>query len=87
VELGEREFTGPIDCHEEIEPAFGGANLSDVDVKIADWIGFEFASRGLVAFDLWQSRDAMSLQAAVQSRPGQVRDGELQGIQAVIGRQ
>jgi hypothetical protein len=49
-------------------------NLGDVEVEVADWIGFELALVRLVAFDLRKAGDAVALQAAMQRRAGQVGD-------------
>ena len=56
-------------------------------MKIADRIGLEFALGGGFAFDLRQSGDPMTLKATMQGRARQMRDGGLQGIEAVIERQ
>ena len=65
----------------------GGSNLRDVDMEIADRIGLELPlGRGL-AFDLGQPRDSAALQAAVQRRARQMRDGRLKRVQAVVQRQ
>jgi hypothetical protein len=77
----------PVDADEEVELSFGGLHLGDVDVKEPDGVALELLPLGLVALDIRQPRDAMALQAAMQRRPGQVRDRRLQGIEAVIQRQ
>lgn len=43
-----------------------GAVLGDVDVKVADRIGLELAPVGLVALDLRQTGDVVTLQAAMR---------------------
>ena len=75
VELGESEFTGSVDGDEEIELALLGPHLSDIDMEVTDWVGFElrFLCR-LIAFDIRQARDAVTLQAAMQRRAAQMRD-------------
>jgi hypothetical protein len=50
MQFGEGELRGPVNGYEEIEPAFGGADLSDVDVEIADRIGLELALYSLTVF-------------------------------------
>jgi hypothetical protein len=80
VELGESELRGSVDRDEEIELAFRGADLGDVDVEVADGIGLEPTLVRLVALDMRQTRDAMALQATMQRRAGQVWDCRLQGI-------
>ena len=63
------------------------SNLGDVDMKIADRIGLEFAFGGGFAFDLRQPGDPVALQTPVKGRARQMRDGRLQGVQAVVERQ
>jgi hypothetical protein len=41
VQFDEGELRGPVDCHNEIEPALSGSDLGDVDMEIADRIGLE----------------------------------------------
>ena len=56
-------------------------------MKIADRIGLELALGRSFAFDLRQARDPMALEAAMQRRARQVRDGRLQSVKAIIERQ
>src|SRR5215471_18532035 len=65
-QLHERELAGAIDSDIEVELAFGGLDLGDVDVEIANRISLEPFLRGPTAFDLRQSADAVSLEAAVR---------------------
>lgn len=65
-QLDEGELAGAVDGNEEVELAFGGLHLGDVDVEVSDGIGLEGLLGGLVAFDLGQARDTVALQAAVQ---------------------
>ena len=60
----EGELAGGMDSYIEVELAFSGLDLSDVDVEIADWI--ELFLRRLAAFDLRQSADAVVLKATMQ---------------------
>ena len=55
VQLGEGELGGPVDGDEEVEAAFLGADLSDVDVEVAGRIGLELALARLVTFDIGQA--------------------------------
>src|SRR4029077_20988567 len=87
VKLGKRKLRCAIDRHEEVELTLPGTNLGDVDVKVADWVAFERLLGDLVAGDLRQPADAVTLEASMQGRPGQVRNGRLQGIEAVVERQ
>ena len=59
------ELAGAINGHIEVELAFGGLNLSDVDVEISNWISLELFLRRLAAFDLRQPADAVALEAAM----------------------
>ena len=65
-QLHEGELAGAIDGDIEVELAFSGLELSDVDVEIADRISLELFLRRLAAFDLRQSADAVALEAAMQ---------------------
>jgi hypothetical protein len=84
MQLGESELRGPVDGDEKVELALLGADLGDVDVEIAERIVLELLLVGLVAGDVGQARDAVPLEAAVQRRARQMRNGRLQGIQAVV---
>ena len=64
---------------------FSGAHLGTVDVETADRVALE-GTPGFVAFTLWQTADAVTLQAAVHRRAVQ-RDTRLEGEQAIIQRQ
>ena len=86
-ELGDGELGCPVDADEQVELALGSLHLGDVDVEEADGVAFEFLPPGLVAFDIGQARDAMSLQAPMKGGPRQMRDRGLQSIEAVIQRQ
>src|SRR5208283_4055617 len=83
-ELHESEFARAINGDIEIKLTLGGLHLGNIDVEVADRIGLELLLVGPVALHLWQPRNAMTLQAAVQRRAGQVRDCRLQGIEAII---
>jgi hypothetical protein len=52
---------GPVDGHEQIEPALLSADLGIVDGEVADRIGLELALARLVALDLRQTGDAVTL--------------------------
>ena len=87
MQFDEGELGGAVDGHEQVELAFGGLHLGDVDVEVADRVALELLLGRLVAFDLRQAADAVALQAAMQGRARQVRDRRLQGIEAVVQRQ
>jgi hypothetical protein len=61
VQLDEGELGGPVDRHEQVEPAFLGTDLGNVDVEVADRISLELALVRLVALHLWQAGDAVAL--------------------------
>jgi hypothetical protein len=86
VQFDEGELRGPIDCNDEIELALSGSDLGDVDMEIADRIDLELALGRGFAFDLGQPRDPMALQAAMQGRARQMRNGGLKGVEAVVER-
>lgn len=52
VQLGKGVFGRPVDGHPEVQLAFAGANLRDVDVEEADRVALERLLAGLVAADL-----------------------------------
>jgi len=66
VQGDEGEFRGPIDRDEQVELSLCCAQLGDVDVEIADRVGFEFSLGGTLVLDLREARDAVPLQAAMQ---------------------
>jgi len=70
VHLDKDELRGAVNRDQEIELALLGTHLRDIDMKVADRVGFELFAPGLVAIDVGQPGDAVSLQAAVQRRAG-----------------
>jgi hypothetical protein len=66
VQFDEGELGCAVDRHEEVELALLSSDFGDVDMEIADRIGFELTFGGGFAFDLRKLRDAMALQATVQ---------------------
>lgn len=66
IEFCECEFGRSINRHKQIELTLGGLHLRNVDVEIADRIAFELLLRQLVAFHIWQARNAVALQASMQ---------------------
>jgi hypothetical protein len=65
-QLNECELAGPIDRHIEVQPPFGGLNLRDVDVEVADRVRLELPPGRLVAVGVGQPGDAVTLETAVQ---------------------
>jgi len=51
-QLNDSEFARAINGDIEVELAFGGLDLGDVYVHLADWVGLESLLGGLVAFDI-----------------------------------
>jgi hypothetical protein len=43
VQLDEGKLGGPVDRDEAVKLTLLCADLSDVDVELADWVGFELA--------------------------------------------
>jgi hypothetical protein len=86
VQANESEFRRAVDRDKQVELALCRAQLGDIDMEIADRIGFKFSLGGALVLNLRQARDAMPFQAAMQRGSGQVRDRRLQRIQAVIER-
>ena len=87
VHLDEGELRRPIDGDDEVEFALRGSNFGDVDMKIADRIGLEFALGRSFAFDLRQPGDPVALEAAMQRRARQMRYRWLQGVEAIVKRE
>ena len=74
MQLDKGELRRPVDGNQEIKPALASMDLGDVDVKVADRVALELATRRFVALDVGQTRDAVAPQAAVQGRARQMRD-------------
>ena len=64
--LAEGEFTGPVNGDIQMQLAFRGPHLSDINMEVANWIRLEFLFVRLVTRHLWQTGYAMALKAAVQ---------------------
>ena len=86
MQFDEGELRGSVDCNEQIEFALRGSDFGDVDMKIADRVSLEFPLGGGFAFDLRQPGDPVPLQTPMKRRARQMRDGGLQGVQAVVKR-
>ena len=65
-QLSDRELAGAIDAHEQVELAFGGLHLGDIDVEEADRVTLEELPLGFVALNVRQTGDAVPLEASVQ---------------------
>jgi hypothetical protein len=66
VQLDEGQRGRAVDRHQHVELALFDSHLREIDVEVADRIGLERPFGRDLAFDLRQSRDAVTLQAAVQ---------------------
>ena len=86
-ELSDSKFGSSIDADEQVELPLSGLHLGDVYVEEPDGVALELLALWFVPFDIRQTRDAVSLQAPMQRRACQVRDGWLQGLEAVVQRQ
>ena len=80
-QLRNSKLAGLINIYEEIQLTLIGTKLSDINMEIANRISFELLPLGVVALHIWQSRNAMPLQTALQGRACQVWDRRLQGIE------
>ena len=66
MELDIGEFARAIYGDEQIELAFGGLHLGDVDVEVADRVALELSLGRLLTLDLGQAADPVALQTAMQ---------------------
>nr|GLK21510.1 hypothetical protein GCM10017606_23370 [Microbacterium terregens] len=64
--MGDRELAGAVDADKQVQFVFGGLHLGNIDVEEADRVALEALPLRLVAFDVWQAGDTMSLEAAVE---------------------
>lgn len=87
MQFDEGKLRGAIDGDKHVQLALFGAHLGNVNVEIADRVALELVLRRLVAIDIRQAADAVTLQATMQRRPRKMRDCRLQCIEAVIERQ
>ena len=54
----------PVDGHEQVKLAFRRLNFGNVDMEVADRVGFELHPCRLVTINLRQAADVMALRAA-----------------------
>ena len=59
VQLGAGDLRRSIHCHEEVQLAFLGTDLSDIDMEVTNGIALERLPGRLVASDLRQTTDPM----------------------------
>ncbi len=67
MRLDKGELARTVDGDQQIKPAFLGADLGDVDMKVADRVGLEPLLGRLVPVGLRQPADAVALKTAVQA--------------------
>ena len=65
-QLRHGELAGAVNGDKEIEFAFLGPDLGNIDVEIANRVSLELLPFGLAPIHIGQSRDTMPLKAAVQ---------------------
>jgi hypothetical protein len=87
MQLGVSELRRAVDGDEQVEPSLLGMNLGDVHMEVADGVFSELFLRWLVAFDLRQAADDVTLQAAVEAETSQERDAGLKCVEAIVERQ
>ena len=83
VQLGIGKLAGPVDGHEQVELAFFGTDLSNIDVKEPDRVSLK-SLLILLCYWLGQPADAVALVAAMQAGSGQMGNFFLQGIKTVV---
>src|SRR5271168_225336 len=66
MQFDEGELRGSINGDQQVELTLFRADLGDVDVEVAKWIGFELPLVGSVSLDIRQAGNAMALKTAVQ---------------------
>ena len=86
-QLDEGELAGPIDGDKAEQFNLGRLHLCNVDVGVADRVGLELLFGWLVAFDVGQPSDVVSLQTPMQGGSGQMRETGLQRVEAVLEQQ
>ena len=65
-QLRDGELAGTVGADEQVELAFRGLHLSDIDVEEADRVALEALPLLFVAFDVRQAGDAVPLEATMQ---------------------
>jgi hypothetical protein len=87
MQFGIGKLGGAVDRHEKIQLAFCGLNLGDIDMQVADRVGFELLLRRLVAIYIRQAPSAVPLQATMQRRTRKVWNGWLERVKTIVERQ
>ena len=65
-EVGDCKLAGPVNADEKIQLALRSLHLGNIDMKKAHGVALELLPLRLVALDIRQARDAMSLKAPMQ---------------------
>lgn len=81
------EFGSAVDGDEKEELAFCGANFGEIDMEIADGVGLELLAGWAGGVEVWQTANAVTLKATVQSGAGEVRNGGLESVKAIVERE
>src|SRR6195952_3685076 len=85
LDVGELRDT--IDGEEHVEFAVGQSKFTDIDVDIADGCIGELTALCAFVGILWQPRDAMPPEAAMQARSCELWDGVAQASEHIVERQ
>src|SRR6478752_6792609 len=72
LQPGEGKLRGSVDRHEQVKLALFGADLSNIDVEVADGVVGKALRLRLVPLHLGQPADAMPLKATMERRSGEV---------------
>lgn len=86
-EFDDGELRGAVDGYEQVELAFGGPHLGQVDMEEADRMGIELLPLRHVPFHVRQTADAVTLQTSMKGRASELRDRGQKCVEAVIQRQ
>jgi hypothetical protein len=82
VQFDESEFGGPIDRDDEMELALSGSDLGDVNMEIADRVGFlRLGEASPLTCGRREIHDAANNE---QRRARQMRDRRLQSAPAIV---
>lgn len=85
VKLGEGEFGSAINRDEEIEFSLRGADLGEIDMKVADGVSLELLLWGrAMTCHVRKAADAMTLEATMQRRAGELRQGGLERVETIV---
>ena len=83
-QLDESELGSAVDRDKEVEFSLLGADLCQIDMEVTDGIGFELLAGRAGCIEMGQPADAVALEATVKGGAGELRDGGLESVEAVI---